>query len=299
MKQHSTRASLLVIAAACLFTISATAENSINGAAKVIRLKGAARASSGNYVWQAIKEGDVLPPGTIIQTSADPGSYLDLALGDGSAAVGEPMIYRPSIPNSMAGAFTTFQPKSEQNTLRIWGDSALGIDKLTRLQTGADVVTETQLDLKRGRITAKVKKLSAASKYEVKFANGVAGVRGTVFDMQATGIIKVYIGSMIVAWVDPKTQAVTTQTVTGGQVYDTASNQVSLLSIASIDELEQTSGELVVSQAFPNSTTIAADRTAVGMSPVGANPASVPSPGQQGDGSTFTMVPTLPPVTVH
>src|SRR5947209_15179673 len=99
------------------------------------------------------------------------------------------MTYRPAVPNSMAPSVMAFHPTSEHNVIRLWADSILGLDKLTSLQTGADVVTETQLDLKRGRLTGNVKKLSAASKYEVKLPNGVAGVRGTHFDIQAVGIV--------------------------------------------------------------------------------------------------------------
>ncbi len=37
--------------------------------------------------------------------------------------------------------------------VRIWENTLLSIDKLTVTQTGADVVTETQLDLKAGHIS--------------------------------------------------------------------------------------------------------------------------------------------------
>ena len=70
----------------------------------------------------------------------------------------------------------------------MWENTLLGIDKLTVTQTGADVVTETQLDLKAGHIFGMVKKMSAASKYEVKIPNGVAGIRGTVYDISAEGV---------------------------------------------------------------------------------------------------------------
>src|SRR5258708_19969310 len=175
-----------------LVVVSAAGQGAIDGAARVVRLHGAARSSTGNFIWQPIKLGDVLRPGTVVQTSAEPGSYIDLVLGDGKAPLARPGTYHPSIPSSFGSSATTFQPTSEQNTVRLWSDGALGLDKLTTLQTGADRVTETQLDVKRGRITANVKKLSAASKYEIKFANGVAGVPGTVFDIQAFAILKVY-----------------------------------------------------------------------------------------------------------
>jgi hypothetical protein len=150
------------------------------------------------------------------------------------------------------------------------------IVNLTGVDTGADRVSETLLDLKQGRISGTVKKLSAASKYEVKLPNGVAGIRGTIFDIQAAGVIKVYVGSMVVAWVDPATQQVTTQTVMGGQSYDVISKQVSLLPPESMSDLAELSANLQVGQISPAVTTLATDRTVVGMSPVGANSSTLP-----------------------
>src|SRR5579859_2082553 len=127
----------LIGCALALAAVLAGAQTPLTGAAKVIRLKGAARASAGNFVWRPIKVGDVLQAGAVIQTSADPGTYVDLVLGDGKTAVPQPMVYRPSIANSFSASTTTFQPASEQNTVRLWGDGALAIEKLTTLQTGA------------------------------------------------------------------------------------------------------------------------------------------------------------------
>ena len=80
-------------------------------------------------------------------------------------------------PSPVRGSPTSLA--AEQNIVRMWENTLLGVDKLTFTQTGADVVTETQLDLKAGHIFGMVKKMSAASKYEVKIPNGVAGIRGT------------------------------------------------------------------------------------------------------------------------
>ena len=41
---------------------------------------------------------------------------------------------------------------------------------------------------------------------------------------------------MVVAWVDPKTQNVNTQTVMGGQAYDAPNNQISPLTPAAMSE---------------------------------------------------------------
>ena len=97
----------------------------------------------------------------------------------------------------------SYAPTAEQNMVRIWENTLLGIDKLTATETGADVVTETQLDLKAGHIFGMVKKMSAASKYEVKIPNGVAGIRGTVYDISAEGVVKVLSGSVVLAYVGP------------------------------------------------------------------------------------------------
>jgi len=276
MKQNRNLLNSLLGSAIALALVSTAAAQGMDSAAKVIRVKGPARYTTGNNVWQPVRPGDILRAGTVIQTSTEDGSYVDLVLGDGKASVPQAVTYKPSMPDSMAASSTSFRPSAEQNVVRIWANSAMGIDKLTMMQTGAETVSETQLDLKQGRITGNVKKMSAASKYEVKLPNGVAGVRGTLFDIQAIGIVKVYIGSMVVAWVDPKTQNVTTQTVMGGQSYDAPNNQISPLSAASMSELEELGGTLLVTAGGGGApTTLASDRTVVGMSPVGANPATV------------------------
>jgi hypothetical protein len=171
-------AGALLLAAGCATT--APVPNGGVLSAKVVRLKGAARCSTGGDVWQQLKTGDIVKPGTCIQTDAK--SRVDLVFGTERHSS---------------------QPSSEQSTLRIWGDSLLGIDKLTIKQTGMELVTDTELDLKAGHIYGVVKKMSAASKYEVKLPNGVAGIRGTEFDITAKGEVKVWSGSVVLAIVGP------------------------------------------------------------------------------------------------
>lgn len=268
---------LIAWASVVIFVPAATAQGPIAGAAKVLRISGSARYTMGQFIWQPVKAGDVLRPGAMIQTSSNEDSYVDLALGDSNAVVRQTTPYRPGIESSLTSSTISFQPTAEQNVIRIGKDSIVGIDKVSVLQTGSEPVTETELELKRGRLAGNVKKLAAGSKYQVKFVNGVAAVRGTVFEIQAQGVLEVYVGSMVVAWVDPKTQKVTTQTVIGGQAYDAPSNQVSSLSPSESIALEQLSTELLVTVFEPGFVTLASDRTAIGMSPVGARPGSVPT----------------------
>jgi hypothetical protein len=100
------------------------------------------------------------------------------------------------------------------------------------------VVTETQLDLKAGHIFGSVKKMSAASKYEVKIPNGVAGVRGTVYDISAEGLIKVLSGSVVLAYVGPD-GTVVTQVVGEAQQFDARTGVLSGLPVPGQDDLHR------------------------------------------------------------
>src|ERR1035441_5183761 len=208
MKETRSLLNNLVVCGVALAMVSTLAAQTVTqGAAKVVRVRGAARYSTGNNVWQPLKVGDVVKPGMVIQTAAK--SSVDLALGDGSTPVVRP------VPVEMP----SYMPTAEQDMVRIWENTVLGVDKMTSTETGADVVTETQLDLKAGHIFGMVKKMSAASKYEVKIPNGVAGIRGTIYDISAEGLIKVLTGSVVLAYVGPD-GTVVTQVIMGLQQFD-------------------------------------------------------------------------------
>jgi FecR protein len=172
----------------------------------------------------------------------------------------------------------SYQPSSEQNVVRIWENTALSIEKLTTMQTGADAVTDTQLDLKSGHITGNVKKMSAASKYEIKLPNGVAGIRGTVYDITAEGVVRVLVGSVVVAWVNPKTGEVVTQVVMGGQQYDARSGQITAVDPSQMGSFDAMMGTIGASSSATPELFFAADQTIIPVSPVGpsANPSSTP-----------------------
>ena len=84
------------------------------------------------------------------------------------------------------------KPSEVQNVIRLTPGTMLAIDKLTTVDTGADTVSDTELDLQQGKIFASVKKLSATSQYLVKIPNGIAGVRGTEFSVSADGATAVF-----------------------------------------------------------------------------------------------------------
>src|SRR5580765_107816 len=71
---------------AVVMASSLPAQTVTQGKAKVVRIKGYARFTAGNNIWQPLKVGEVLKPGTTIQTGLEKGSYVDLVLGDGSGS---------------------------------------------------------------------------------------------------------------------------------------------------------------------------------------------------------------------
>jgi len=214
MKNIANISKYLVFSVVALgLAMSAMAQQMIEAGAKVVRIKGDARFATANNVWQPLKVGDLLKAGAIVQTAKD--SRVDLVLGEKTAGAPEPEKW---------GDTVNYSPEVEQDFVRIHENSVMAIDKLLIADTGADVVKETQLDLRAGRIFGTVKKLSAASKYEVKIPNGVAGIRGTIYDISAEGLLAVLKGSVVVAYSNAG-GGIVTQIVVGGQAYDIRTGQ--------------------------------------------------------------------------
>src|SRR5439155_16866129 len=128
-----------------------------------------------------------------------------------------------------------------------------------------DVVTETQLDLKAGRITSNVKRMSAASKYEVKIPNGVAGIRGTIYDITAEGVVRVSAGSLVLAYVGAD-GTVVTQVVMGGQQFDSRTGQITPIPDFNVNEMQSTAKSARVGPAAPKATFVV-DHTIYYVSP--------------------------------
>ncbi len=212
------------------------AQTAVEGVVKVVRMKGSARYTAGTSAWQPLKVGAVLKPGTVIQTSTDRGSFVDLVLGDGSLTTLQPAHYNPVTPGRPPFS-QAYLAKAEQNTVRLTENTVLAVDKLTSINTGADVVTDTQLDLKAGRIIGNVKKMSAASKYEIKLPNGVAGIRGTFYDISADGVVRVVTGTVVIAYVGAD-GSVVTQSVSAGQQFDSRTGQISPIPQSVMQELQ-------------------------------------------------------------
>lgn len=183
MKSFSLKLFRVAAAIVAIFMLTClTAEAAVQqGKAKVTKASGGAKYSTGG-AWADLKVGMVLQSGAVIQSGDDP---VELDLG-------------------VNGPF-----------IRIKAGSTLSIEKLTFDSNAADTVVETQLDLKKGGVVGQVKKTSAASRYEIKTPTGVAGIRGTTYDIEANGVVKVKEGCVIVVYVDANGRIVTMEVCAG------------------------------------------------------------------------------------
>jgi hypothetical protein len=143
----------------------------VQGKAEVRAIKGNATAAVAGGPATPLKVGTALPPGSTIKT--DSGSVVDLFLGNSAGVV------------------------------RVTENTTLSIDKLNITETGADNVVELLMNLPDGTILGNVNKLSAASKYEIKLPNGVAGVRGTRYRCSSTMLFVLLEGTSIMVLAMP------------------------------------------------------------------------------------------------
>jgi hypothetical protein len=187
MKNIQTLLRVVLCSAIVGAAIQASAQPARPCHATVVRVQGSVSYSLGDNNWHPLVSGKYLPPGASIRTGDN--GVVDVVLG---IAVDFPQAGNiPSrigmAPDYPVRGFMSYKPTVEQNAIRLTENSLLTIDKLTTTDTGADTVSDTELDLKQGALYASVKKLSAAAQYIVKTPTGIIGVRGTQFNVALNG----------------------------------------------------------------------------------------------------------------
>ena len=246
---------LVACAVAFAMVTSASAQSVKERSGKVVKIKGSARFSTGNSIWQPLSVGTLLKAGALVQTAKD--SFADIAL------IESDVVQPPTA--SGVGAAGNKRPTTAQDLVRLSEDSVLAIDKLTVVNTGAEKVTETQLDLRSGRILGSVKKMAAASRFEVKVPNGVAGIRGTLFAISADGVVSVGIGQVVISWT--KADASTgTQVVSEGWQFDVRSGELTKIPDVILNDLRRLEVESLAYFTAPT-TRITVDQTILFVSP--------------------------------
>lgn len=210
----------------------AGAETAAARTGKVVRIKGDARYSTGKKVWEPLKVGTILKSGSIVQTAKD--AFVDIVVNeDASAAAITLKQPKPGVasPSSAGGGVAT--PSADQDVIRVLEDSYLVFDSMSAKGDATSRVTETLLDLKKGSIFGSVKKQAAASRFEVKIPNGVAGIRGTIFLISASGSVQCLSGSVVAAFTSSSGD-VATQVVGAGNELNTNTGEISPLPAAAV-----------------------------------------------------------------
>lgn len=258
-------------------TANTFAQQMSQSVAKVIRIKGSARFADASNVWKPLKVGAVLKSGMIIQTAAD--SHVDVVLGEKEAT---PNRVDWGQTSAYVGAGGGSDSHSQRDFIRIQENSVMAFEKLLVADTGTDKIREIELDLRSGKAFGMVKKLNGASKYEVKIPNAVAGIRGTIYTINANGQMDVLVGSVVVAYKDSSGNIVT-QVVSGGQRFDASTGQVT--NIPDYDQKEMV--KAAKQQSGPNTppTTFVYDNTTYWVSPTQGHNGNAGSNGGGGGGN--------------
>jgi len=212
---------------AAMFVAAATSLSAAD-MATVVTIHGLARYSTGNNVWLPLHEGKQLPAGSVIQTASE--SWVDVSLDSSLGSAQEGFSEQTQVIHRFTyGAGSTGE--TQQNVIRLRENTVLAIDRLAFENTGADTVCDIGLDLRAGRVFGNVKKLSSASKYEVKLPNGVAGIRGTIYDFNAAGIVAIPSGGAVASYFDSNGE-LATKVVSGGQLLDMTTGTIKDISTA-------------------------------------------------------------------
>jgi len=203
MKKHGCFSIVMACVAAVAGAVS-SGQAAEAGKAVVRTIRGQVQYQESGGQWLPLKVGQVLKAGSTVRTAND--SHADLFMDQNGPVI------------------------------RLVENTTLGLDKLSFTVTGVDTIIETQLDLKSGRIIGIVRKMADQSKYEIKTPNGVAGIRGTEYDITATSVLRVVSGSMVIVYV--KTDGtVITQVVNSNEMFVPSDGTVKLIPTDQLSQL--------------------------------------------------------------
>lgn len=163
------------------------------GSARVDAVRaGAAHYSTDGVTWNEVKKGVVLQPGATIKT--DTLGVVDLYLGRN-------------------GPF-----------LRVTPDTTVVLTTLNVDRGAGETIITTELGLRAGKLQGVVRKMSAASRYEVVTPVGVVGIRGTKYQVSARGEFSVLEGAGYVRYNAPGATAPTEFQVREGYTFEPTLN---------------------------------------------------------------------------
>ncbi|HEY5344805.1 MAG TPA: FecR domain-containing protein [Verrucomicrobiae bacterium] len=237
MKKIQTLLAAIMCGLVLGIAIKTSAQTGQAGFATAVRVEGIVSYSLGDGQWQPLVAGKILPVGAIVRTGNN--GATDLVLGKdiqlplyAQQVSGQPD--HPALPqDAKVRGMASFAPAMEQNVVRLTPDTTLAINKLNVIDTGSDTVSDTELDLQKGKIFASVKKLNGASTYYIKLPSGIAGVRGTQFSVDVGGAVSVSHstgGGVVLTLTPPGGGAPQTTVVGVGYSYNPATGALTLAS---------------------------------------------------------------------
>ncbi len=198
-------------------------------AVTVVGISGEARYSIDGKAWHPLVIGKILHQNAIIETAAN--SSADLVLSGSPVPIPEDTSSPQSMsmltmaPDPNIRGYVSYKPMTQQNVIHMFSQTMLAVDQLTEINTGADTVGNTELDLRAGKIFANVKKMSAESQFIIKLPNGVAGIRGSSGCVDSSGSVQWYLGQIVLSLVAPNSGP-NVIVIHGGFAYDATTGQV-------------------------------------------------------------------------
>jgi hypothetical protein len=190
MKNHMRFLPGFLACSVLTLAITAVADS---GSARVDGVRaGSAQYSADGVTWSEVKKGVVLSPGATVKT--DSLGIVDLYLGKNGPYV------------------------------RVTPDSTLTLTTLNLDSGAGEAIVTTELGLKSGKIQGVVRRMSAASKYEVATPVGVVGVTGTKYQVSARGEFSVLDGNGYVKYNAPGAPTPTDFQVRTGYTFEPTLN---------------------------------------------------------------------------
>jgi hypothetical protein len=123
------------------------------------------------------------------------------------------------------------------SVLRLVGDSELELQNLSKLETGIDVITETQLKVKRGSLVGAQRKLHRPSVLAIRTPFGEATIVGTEYVVNQQGAVSVLSGSVDVTYNLPGNKGSIKVTVAAGQTFDPGTGKVAATTPAQLQNV--------------------------------------------------------------
>lgn len=155
----------------------------------VVRVTGHAETSNDCTEWRALKQGELLLPGSVIKTTTN--SLVDLWLGGKP----EPLRYPKSTSRRR------FYVPETRYLLRILENSVVGIDRVAGEQMSGRTnrLQEIQLDLRAGSVAGSFPKGAGETQGLIRFTNGLSRVEYGLFTLSASGGIEVWRGKAVIS----------------------------------------------------------------------------------------------------